>query len=1207
MKKALRLVVLLLIVVTSANAEYFAGPEYNHKLWRISGNGLNKDSYIFVLHNTSNKKAFMLEDSVISAFKKADLIIQNHNFIDKDRNMIPEKRHYDWFDFEKHFSPETLKKIEDSVEARGGHFMRVISSRSSFRLLRSLRSSNKYQDTNINYKTDISTTLKNLTLLEEKEFDGIFDINYWIEYFHSLTDDEKVEDILKNLDEQKLISKEKLFTQLYSKNRLDSIFNLTVIEYKPHDYQEFNKMRDSTINFIVKYLSNKSVFVELPVRNAIGNDGVIDKLRQSGYLVVPIKCDTYTDLFRYVNNYDDMEWTDFNIEEFGISIALPKLYLIGNKSNTNFSCNFMDITTNMLYFVEVYDVPDFSSTNPLKYFHEANLKLRADYTENTSLNQIYTPDSLIKFAGEAKRNRYHQKYHLVYHDKKIFKLTAITDTLNMNLKHADKFLSSYKIGKMPEVKKYLYTSPSKDFQVEFPSKPQYRPIIIPKRMDTSFDLKSEDYQNMSFYMLNSSKFSEDHFFNDDSFLYKNFEFVTNNKKIPQQDIIINSEINNFKGFSSLNFEYKVDSMNVCYKTILAFNRFYMLHIHSPNELNKDVRDEYFSSFKITLNHNTPMTTIETETAKFKLPENMVRDSLIEDDRNSEKVQWGFSKYFIRQDYLDTILGFSFHFKISEMTDYYFETPEEFKESSIRYLTDQFGPNELIYCEPYSEKIENSYIFEVKSTKSKAVMKGIFYPYKNATHSLEVRTHQAFLDSSYINDVFDSFEITFEPEEEQELFRNKLLDATKYAIKNKNIEDPIEFSNEFVNALIHTHDYKNYYESIEYLVTKTDSENYILSYLLKQISTKLSKIEYSEMIKKSINLNGSNKLDYNFIFLKALSLIEDNEIRKYTLEQIIRNSKEYKDDSNYFLPWYYDDYVLTSDTRNFIKWIFKDIFKSISLEEILSNPVYSEILNIPVLQNPISHFLNYDVLYKIRNSDKIQIDEPLLIKSFKTFIDKDLEDEIDIAVSFNEYAQMLIFLCKSPASLDFIENYIFSHYECNHSNKFLYYALNNPSNIYEINKIFGIRQYISRGYKILHKIGKLDLMPQKYLNYESIAEAQLLNFYLTFGLIDLQIQDKFIHTVSNNKKEEYFMFFHVLTTVIDFETISDDGDAEYESSKVTICVGPYPKEIDIHNLEIPDNMICASQGFIKKGEFEKFIQVRNGEEIEGIECFDLNDF
>ena len=65
---------LSIALVLSTVFTFAQNPEYQSLLWKISGNGLDKPSFLYGTMHVSNKVAFHLSDSFYKAIKSVDIV-----------------------------------------------------------------------------------------------------------------------------------------------------------------------------------------------------------------------------------------------------------------------------------------------------------------------------------------------------------------------------------------------------------------------------------------------------------------------------------------------------------------------------------------------------------------------------------------------------------------------------------------------------------------------------------------------------------------------------------------------------------------------------------------------------------------------------------------------------------------------------------------------------------------------------------------------------------------------------------------------------------------------------------------------------------------------------------------------------------------------------------------------------------------------------
>jgi len=1211
MNLALRLlIVFLLMSISVQTKEYYSHAELNHKLWKISGKGLDKPSYILTGVVSKHKDVFFFNDSVFSAFMKSEMFLKYISSFDKDMYKIEEYRRTDNFDFEKYFSSDILLQIGDTIESRGGFFQNILERKCSYDLMVAVSPKIDYSAKDYLIKSDIMKEFIYLTLVTHKNHESIFDINHSRNKFLKLPDSLKYKNIIDNFRDSINYDNIELTANLFSKNQLDSIYSQFMNnEIKDYDIDNLNSNKDSVIKSLIYYFKKYSTFTVLPIYYVLGEDGVIVNLRNQGFEVEGIECPKETNILDYTKEFDRVEWVDVKNEKLGINIKIPPTSIKSVNQSIESEVSAFDIKTYNGYFGEYYDCPNFSTQNPEKYFYETNEKTKTLYTKNASLKRIYSSDSIIRYEGETYRNRYYTKYHLVYANKLIIKITGISDTNFRSQSDIDRFLSSYTIIQPNIDSSFHYISESKDFEITFPGKP----FIKRNQLERSFkkNVSFYDFKTNISYEITVNTLSAGNFHTKDSLLNKFADITINNNKDKNLKIINDIIYSDFNGFNSVEFNLELDNYRTYYKMILAHDKTYLLRIYYKDTNFIPDNNPFINSFIIYDSNIAPRKVFKTKTASFLLPDNLLLDSMIEDNLKNQTDINDRIYFFNRFDYHDTNLGFSFYFKINLMPDFYFKDEEKFfrhsfVKYSLNYLTDQFGKYDLVYCKPYSQKIQNSYEFLVKSKTSQAVLKGIFYPYKQSIQSFEVRTHQEFLDNSYINDVFESFNIKINSTDDEELFSTKLIDVTKYLVENRLYEVKIGWSSSnmamFEDAIKATNSKIEVEKSIEFILQDKEDISVFLEKLFIKYSELYNQNEVFEFHKSIYEKAGKISNIYNYMQLAEISKIDNDAVIDFVLDKLIQLRETIKIDfSRQRLKFF--------PTSNTSLRYAKNTFQNLNLKMI---GIISKKDKLKILFETDAYAPYKFDLFSDKKLDEInELELPLelenqLIKQFKNMYYSDLS----FAINDEDYKKYtlntinnLINVCKSEESFNFFKDSIMNQPFITDKLKSKFYT-EYIERFDDSKREELIENVVTRFnvYDRLRKSGKLNLFPEKYLNYKDIAEAQITKYYKNDpnNQVELKFKNFFKHTIEVNNEDVIYYFYHIINKT-NFRGYH--GEEEEYTNEFTLMIGPYNENSDINNLQIPYGRVCIKRGFRNGSVFDKFIKSQNKEEFEDIFCIE----
>src|ERR1700733_4097378 len=321
-----------LFFASSATAQRHIEKKYPTLLWEITGNGLQKPSYLFGTMHVSSKLVFHLSDSFYLDIKNADVVAleldpqlwQDQLF--RFENLQSNLRFYTQgapndFINERSFQ---LERYEDRLKSALSDEPTVINGL----LYRTFRTQADFEeDTYLDlyiYQTGKklgkqATGVENYFQTERLVMEGAQDM---------MKDKKKRS---PDADGEPAYEIERKTQEAYRKGDLDLLDSLERLMEPSESYMEKflyrrNEIQAASIDSIVK---NRSLFVGVGAAHLPGKRGVIELLRKKGYTLRPV---TMPD--RDANRRDDIDkikvpvtFSNFTSEDGDFSVQLPgKLY-----------------------------------------------------------------------------------------------------------------------------------------------------------------------------------------------------------------------------------------------------------------------------------------------------------------------------------------------------------------------------------------------------------------------------------------------------------------------------------------------------------------------------------------------------------------------------------------------------------------------------------------------------------------------------------------------------------------------------------------------------------------------------------------------------------------------------------------------------------------------------------------------------------------
>lgn len=262
---------------------------YHSLLWKISGNGLAKDSYLFGTMHTKDKTVFNFSENFNYAFNKAEIfameIALSNEMYTGIFNMMMADENYN---IHNYLSDAEYTKLDNWLKKEYGFKLKMFEKIKPIFL---------YVMTN-----KASVGMRNEPFLDEylakeaekkdKEIVGLETIEEQVAALDFISIEEQFKMILQSISHQK--KEEKAYKQLqktYVKQDLDKMLKL-IRESSISDAVYKNLIDDRNATMVTRMLpllKEKSTFIAVGAGHLPGEQGIINLLRKQGYSVVAIQ------------------------------------------------------------------------------------------------------------------------------------------------------------------------------------------------------------------------------------------------------------------------------------------------------------------------------------------------------------------------------------------------------------------------------------------------------------------------------------------------------------------------------------------------------------------------------------------------------------------------------------------------------------------------------------------------------------------------------------------------------------------------------------------------------------------------------------------------------------------------------------------------------------------------------------------------------
>jgi uncharacterized protein YbaP (TraB family) len=465
-----------LLILLCLSTFFIADPTLAQKLpntllWRISGNGLQKPSYLFGTMHLTDERLFDLGDSLYSAIENTSGFATEVNPEEMSAYLIGEikKELKNEVRIKEIMNDKEFKKYSTSLSRKLKIPADDITTRDIF------KEKNKWITES--YKKGKMATFLDGYLYDVarrlgKWTGGIEDIDDQMGLLDNLIDESDIKQIAMD-DKENAAIRESEFIKIYIRNDLnaiDSIINLNDSSYRDALLIKRNIKMARRIDSLGKF---RSMVFAVGAAHLPGRDGLIQLLKNKGFQVEPVLSSKRIKPENYKIKEIELPWVDIEevnglyktkmpgqpatLEMYGI-LEMKMYYDISNSSayltaamNTPYDKKTMDSLVRVMT-KNVFKTNDLSKTKPI------------------SINQI-NGGELEKEDEEGYKHGYiMQKDNIMY--------IAVGFSIKRNdetEKALNKFLSSFQvfdIKKKNDSHSFVYIDPIQAYKLELPAKPQ---------------------------------------------------------------------------------------------------------------------------------------------------------------------------------------------------------------------------------------------------------------------------------------------------------------------------------------------------------------------------------------------------------------------------------------------------------------------------------------------------------------------------------------------------------------------------------------------------------------------------------------------------------------------------------------------------------------------------------------------------------------
>ena len=278
----------LLILITLGKT-FYAEAQENSLLWKISGNGLQQESYLFGTIHLICEEDFWMDETVISALNQSKQVLMELDL--DDPAMMPQMQQLSMRpgmkNISENLSEEDKKVLDDFFKTNYGAGMDQLGILKPFilstmALMKSLPCE-KTQSYEEYFKNSATTT--------NKEILGLESVADQMSIFDQIPEQTQISELVKMIQKG---SGDEEFAELVSLYRSRNLSKMLESMTEDGLFAEFKEImldnrNQKWIPLIEEKIAQTPTFIAVGSGHLPGDQGVIELLRKQGYLVTPVK------------------------------------------------------------------------------------------------------------------------------------------------------------------------------------------------------------------------------------------------------------------------------------------------------------------------------------------------------------------------------------------------------------------------------------------------------------------------------------------------------------------------------------------------------------------------------------------------------------------------------------------------------------------------------------------------------------------------------------------------------------------------------------------------------------------------------------------------------------------------------------------------------------------------------------------------------
>ena len=577
---------ILLAIVCFCSFRSVAQQKYpNTLLWRITGNGLTRPSYLFGSMHLQDRRLFYFTDSVYSAIENTEGFAVEIN-PDEMSDMLLSKMDLN----EKSnrikdiLSEKEYKKLKGQLEKK----YKISADRLTAKDVTRYRQQKLYEQKKDDMPTFMDLYLYDIAKQQGKWTGGIEDVNDQMNVINEVGANITPEE-LADQDTVRIRSVVEQLKNIYIKEDLNQIAS----------YYDYDQIANTSNADMIKrnhkmarrmdsISSIRSCFFAVGAAHLPGDSGVIRFLQDRGFTVLAVLSDKKIAPESYTYLHKEKEWISFSDDDEAYAVRMPGKPTLMSVQNVLPLNMYLDLST-----VTAYGICAVAMDSAGENIIDKIELILAQYKSGGFIILDKKPIEVqgakgIEVSSNLPNNGYYKMQFLGY-ENRMFLLIFGGQTKAAALSDAGKrFFNSFvinKISKPVNEQWKLFTDPQCGVHILFPGNIKLKPFLADENKGNYYKAYTcADLKEGSYYMLTINELGPGYYIRNDSEtfdLYQKYFEKTMGLQILEKDLF------NYKNYQACRFTgYKTDekgSFSIQCIAVLRGNRTYQAWAIVPKE------------------------------------------------------------------------------------------------------------------------------------------------------------------------------------------------------------------------------------------------------------------------------------------------------------------------------------------------------------------------------------------------------------------------------------------------------------------------------------------------------------------------------------------------------------------------------------------------------------------------------------------------